>query len=170
MLIFVSACNFLAAVGILAVWLRESRHQPNRAFVRLMHLRYARFFIVYALMMNRFIRYKLWAAGVPGTTAVPYWPLTGAELGMLTCYLILGVATLVTWRWYEVWKKGEPLDTGYCPFHPVVFFYPVMLPGLKITKGEKGATIFLSCLSTMIWVLGFISVLATTLFSAKNVR
>ena len=168
MIYFVSICNILTAIGILVVWIRGSRSLP-RKFVNQMSLRYVRFYLVYALMMNRFIRYSLWESSVSGSTAVPYWPLTRIEVGMILLYLVLWVTNLIFY-FADKYRNGKNNDEiVYTPFNLLNLFYPVMLPGLKLAKGENMVKL-LSWLSTVIWMFGLIHILNTTVFSFKNVR
>ena len=168
MRIFVNACNILAAVLILAAWIRESRKLPGR-FVLLMSLRYVRFFLVYALMMNRYNRHALWSETQPGTAPVPYWPLTGAETGVILAHLALTLISLAIFYLYR--RKGLTREDSvvYVPFTPTVFFYPLMMPGCKMAKSGT-AVMFSACLTATIWLLGFFQILATTLLSLKNVH
>ncbi len=136
MIYFVNICNILAALWILVVWIRESRSLP-RKFVRHMSLRYACFFLVFALMMNRFNRYSLWEASVSGTTPVPHWPLTRAEMGIIYIYLVLWAFNLVIYYVNRFMDKESDDENIYLPFSLITVFYPVMLPGLKLAKGKK---------------------------------
>ena len=168
MVYFVSICNMLTAIGILVVWIRESRSLP-RKFVLQMSLRYVRFYLVYALMMNRFIRYSLWEVNVYGGAAVPYWPLTRVEVGMILVYLVLWVTNLIIY-FVDKYRNGENNDEIiYTPLNLLNLFYPVMLPGLKLAKGENTVK-FLSWLSGVIWMLGLIHILNTTVFALQNVK
>ena len=165
MIYFVSICNIVTAIAILVAWILRSRSLP-RKFVWQMSLRYVRFYLVYALMMNRYIRFRLWLVDKTGNDALPYWPLTKAELGMILIYLVLWVINLLI---YLVYKYRNNEEILYSPFSLVNLFYPTMLLGNKLAKGEI-TTKLLACFSSMIWIDGVLYFLATSVFSLKNVR
>ncbi len=167
MIIFVSICNILAAIGILVIWILESKSLP-RAFVLQMSLRYVRFYLVYALMMNRFIRYSLWSADNTGTTSIPYWPLTLAEIVILIIYLVLFVINLVLYSVAKVREEENDDEIFYRPFTLFTVYYPVLLPSNKITK-NKYILMILKGIAALIWMLGLFNMLATAVFAIKNV-
>ena len=165
----INTCDILAAVLILAAWIHESRKLP-RLFVWQMSLRYIRFFLIYALMMNRYNRYAQWSEGIAySSAAIPYWPLTRAETGVLIVYAVTGVIGLVIYFRNRNRRKTGEDEFDYIPFSPGVFFYPLTMPGLKIAKKRTSVTA-VACLTTMIWFMGLLNILITTLFSMKNVR
>jgi hypothetical protein len=167
LIIFVCICNVVTAIWILVSWIRHSKSLP-RAFVRHMSLRYVRFYLVFAMMMNRFIRFHIWMISNK-YTPIPYWPLTLAEKVILLVYLATLLSNLVLYFIDKRKGTNDQEDITYRPFSLITLYYPWMIPGLKVAKSQS-MTIILACLSGMIWFMGFANILVTALFSLKNVR
>ena len=172
MIIFVNICNLASALIIIAFWLHEKSKLPKN-FVWQMSLRYVRFFLIYALMMNRYNRYALWSLNISGNTPVPHWPFTWQEKIIFIAYCIFATAGIL---FYFILYFGsesgltQSTDTvQYKPLRLTTLLYPAMLPSMKLVKGRASAILSGSIVG-LIYMFGFFNILSTTLFSLKNIR
>lgn len=162
---FVCSSNIVTEAWILINWIRESKNLP-REFVFRMSLRYVRFYLVNAVMMYRFIRLHIWLIS---NNVIPYWPLTWAEKAIFLICAALFVTNVVLYFVDKHKYRFEEEKILYMPLNPLMFHYPVMSAGLKLTRNNDTAITALAGITAIAWAMGYANILITALFAMKNV-